>query len=86
MHAPDGIDYPVAKTFVEVVAPERIVLRHDQETHGFLMTITLAEEAGKTRLTWRMAFDSPDEGERVREFIAIANEQNFDRLEAVLAE
>jgi uncharacterized protein YndB with AHSA1/START domain len=36
--------------------------------------------AGKTILTWKMRFDSAEEADRVRPFILIANEQNFDRL------
>ena len=49
------------------------------------MTMTFAEEAGRTRLTWRMLFESAAELERVRAFIPAANEQNFDRLQALLA-
>ena len=38
----------------------------------------------KTRLTWRMTFE-PGMGDQVREFLSAANEQNFDRLAAVLS-
>ncbi|MBV9773714.1 MAG: SRPBCC family protein [Gemmatimonadetes bacterium] len=85
MHAPDGTDYPNANDFVEVVAPERIVFRHEQPVHGFRMTMTFADEGGATRLTWRMRFDSAEEFERVGSFVAGANEQNLDRLGAQLA-
>ena len=85
MHGPDGAEYRLLKEFVEVVPPERIVLRQVDVAHGFLMTITLAAEGERTRMTWRMLFDDPEEGERVRSFIGGANEQNFDRLEAHLA-
>jgi uncharacterized protein YndB with AHSA1/START domain len=85
MHGPDGVDYPMEKEFIEVVPPERIVLRHEQVGHGFRMTLTFAEEAGRTRLTWRMRFDSAEEARAVRDRVAEANEQNFDRLEALLA-
>ena len=43
------------------------------------------EESGGTRLTWRMRFDSLAECEKIRTFVAGANEQNFDRLGAQLA-
>jgi hypothetical protein len=48
------------------------------------MTMLFTEEASGTRLTWRMRFGT-DEGGEMRTFLAAANEENFDRLEAVLA-
>jgi uncharacterized protein YndB with AHSA1/START domain len=84
MHGPDGTAYESATDFIEVVSPERIVFQHLEPIHRFQMTMTFAQEAGKTRLTWRMRFESAAELERVRAFIPTANEQNFDRLEAEL--
>ena len=43
------------------------------------------EENGKTRLAWRMLFESASECSKVRDVIPRANEENFDRLEAHLA-
>lgn len=85
MHGPDGTDYPLLNVFEEVVPGERIVLRHVQQGHDFRLAMTFADEAGGTRLTWRIRFESADEAERVRGPISVANEQNFDRLQAVLA-
>lgn len=85
MRGPDGAEYPLTKEFVEVAPPERVVLRQLGGTHSFRMAMTYATDGGGTRVTWRMRFDSPEEGERVRSFIATANEQNFDRLAALLA-
>src|SRR5688572_1109971 len=84
MHGPDGAEYQMTKDFVEVAPPTRIVLRHQQPVHGFRMTMTFIDEGDKTRLTWRMRFDSKDEAERVRRLVTEANEQNFDRLAAHL--
>lgn len=39
---------------------------------------------GGTRLTWRVRFDSAEEAARVRDPFLAANEQNLDRLEALL--
>lgn len=85
MHGPDGVDYQMAKDFVEVVTPERIVLQHLKPMHRFQMTMTFAEHSGNTELTWRMLFESAAETMKVRSFITVANEQNFDRLQAYLA-
>ena len=85
MHGPDGTDFPTEKRFVEFAPPARVAFDHLQRTHRFRMLMTFDEEAGRTRLTWRMVFESADETAPVREFIVRANEQNFDRLAAHLA-
>lgn len=85
MHGPDGTAYENASDFIEIVSPERIVFQHLEPMHRFLMTITFAPEVGKTRLTWRMRFESAAELDRVRAYIPAANEENVDRLGAQLA-
>lgn len=86
MIGPDQSRYALEKEFLEVIVPERIVYRNLQAGHQFRMTMTFEELAGRTELTWRMLFESNDEFLRVRDFVSQANEQNFDRLEAHLAE
>jgi uncharacterized protein YndB with AHSA1/START domain len=85
MHGPDGTDYRNESRFVEVAPPLRLVIEHIRPMHRFLLTMTFADEGGKTRLTWRMRFDSAAEVERVRPFVPAANEQNLDRLTVELA-
>lgn len=85
MHGPDGVEYQMAKDFVEVVKPERIVFQHLGPMHRFRMTMTFTEYFGKTALTWTMRFESAAEATEARSFITEANEQNFDRLQAYLA-
>lgn len=84
MRAPHGAEFANHSTFLEVAPPERIVFQHLEPVHGFRMTMLFAAAPGGTTLTWRMLFDSADEAARVRNFVAAANEQNFDRLAAVL--
>src|ERR1700722_2708103 len=57
MHGPDGRDYQNRVVYVEIAEPERLVYRHDSEPQ-FQMTVTFADEGGKTRLTARMVFES----------------------------
>jgi uncharacterized protein YndB with AHSA1/START domain len=85
MRGPDGAEYAMDKQFVEVAEPERIVLLHPQPGHVFTLSIDFAEEGGRTRITWRMEFEDPEEAERVRDAVAAANEQNLHRLERELA-
>jgi uncharacterized protein YndB with AHSA1/START domain len=84
MHGPDGTVYELAKDFVEVVRPERIVLQHLQPMHRFRMTMIFTEQPGGTKLTWRMLFEATEDARALERFIVEANEQNFDRLERYL--
>lgn len=73
MHGPDGRDYQNRITFDEIAAPERLVFHHggvaDGEPVEFNVTVTFADEGGKTRLTWHMLFPSVAERDRiVREY------------------
>lgn len=84
MRGPDGTDYENESQFLEVVAPRRLVFRHLSRPE-FRMTITLADEPSGTRVTWRMEFASERQCARASRYAVDANEQNFDRLEALLA-
>lgn len=79
MHGPDGTDYPNESVFVEIARPERIVLDH-LSGHRFRLTATFDDAGGKTRVTFRQAFETAAECARVKVFAVEANEQNMDRL------
>ena len=83
MHGPNGADYQNESVFTDV-APDRLVIDHVSPPR-FTLTITLAPERGKTRLTWRQRFPTAADCERIRALAAPANEQNLDRLAARLA-
>lgn len=84
MTASDGTDFDNHCTFEEVVTPARIRYIHHLPMHVFSMEMTFDEEAGGTRLTWRMGFEPTEENLQLSKFLAAANEQNFDRLETYL--
>jgi uncharacterized protein YndB with AHSA1/START domain len=84
MHGPEGADHQNESVFTDVVRPERIVLQHVSAPR-FQLTITLADQGGKTKLTWRMQFETAADCEKVKRVAIEANEQNLDRLEAQLA-
>ena len=80
MRFPGGEAFPMVHRFEEIVAPERIVVRHIQAGHDFTLTIRLAEVAGGTEVGWHMAFDDPGEAQRLRGFLTAANMENLERL------
>jgi uncharacterized protein YndB with AHSA1/START domain len=85
MRGTDGGEYLMTKQFVVIDAPERLVIRHLDPTHGHDLTMTLTEAESGTRLVWRMKFEFADEYEKVKNFIPAANEENFDRLDALVS-
>ncbi len=61
MRGPDGTDYPNLITYLDVVAPGRLVMDHgDFDRVHFHVETELFDEGGKTRLVSRMRFPSKD--------------------------
>lgn len=84
MHSPDGTDYKNKCVFLEIDRPNKIVIEHIPPPH-FILTVTIKEENGKTRINWEQVFDSVEQRNSLADFIKNANEENFDRLESVIA-
>lgn len=57
MHGPDGVDYKNEIHYVEVARPERLVYDHVSGPR-FHVTVTFADEGGKTRVEVCMRFES----------------------------
>jgi uncharacterized protein YndB with AHSA1/START domain len=84
MHGPNGADYPGEFHFVEIAGPERLVLDHVTQPK-FRLTVLFEDVAGKTKITFRQLFDTPQTYRSVRHLAVAGNEQNFDKLAAELA-
>jgi uncharacterized protein YndB with AHSA1/START domain len=84
MHAPNGADFYNTSIFKEIVKPERIVFLHLLPVHEFLLTAVFEDLGDKAKLTFRQLFDTVEEVHRFGKFITEANEQNLDRLEALV--
>jgi uncharacterized protein YndB with AHSA1/START domain len=85
MHGPNGVDYPNHSVFVEMVPSERIVLDHVVSPE-FRVTATFESVEGGTKLSFLQQFKHAEQFEQVKGYCADGNEQNFDRLGALLAE
>ena len=81
----DGQDFHNHSTFEAVERPHLIRFLHHLPMHIYRMDMHFAPTEDGTRLTWRMLFEKNAENLKIKAFIAAANEQNFDRLAAVLA-
>ncbi len=84
MHGPDGQDYANEARFLELVAPERVVIRHLNLPH-FDLTITLTPTATGTTVSWSQVFEDVAFAEHARDFLLTANAQNKARLAAEVA-
>lgn len=84
MHGPNGASYPNESVFREIRPDSRIVIEHVVKP-WYRLTVTLAARDGRTHLAWVQEFESPEVAARMRPLSESANEQNLDRLEALLA-
>lgn len=84
MHGPDGADYANECVFREIQPDARIVIEHVVQP-WFRLTLTLAPQAGQTRLDWIQEFENPETATALRAICEPSNEQNLDRLQALLA-
>jgi uncharacterized protein YndB with AHSA1/START domain len=82
MHGPDGANYPNENAFREIVATRRVVVEHVSEDHHFLLTVTFADQGGKTLVGWRQLFDTAAHKDAIAPIVSKANEQVLDRLAA----
>jgi len=84
MHGPDGTDYKNKNVFLEIIKPNKIIIEHIPPPH-FILTVTIEEENGKTRINWEQVFETIELRNDIANFIKNANEENFDRLENELS-
>jgi uncharacterized protein YndB with AHSA1/START domain len=84
MHGPNGANYANESQFLELHAPSTLVIQHLSQPH-FVLTVTLAEQATGTEITWQQVFKDKALAAKIRHIIEPANEQNLDRLGQVLA-
>ena len=84
MHGPNGQDYPNECVFREIELDKSIIIDHVVLPY-YTLTITLSEGGEGTNLTWRQEFENTAFVASMRDFLTNANNENLDRLEAVLA-
>ena len=85
MHGPEKGNYENESIF-EAVEPDKRVAWRRISQPIFDMEIGFENiGAGRSKITFRMVFASAEECEKMRKFVEPKNEENFDRLERVLA-
>lgn len=84
MVGPDGTRHPNLNRFARLQPGAQLVIRHESAPR-FTLTVDLDQAPEGTRLAWTQAFDDAAVAAAVKPIVEPANEQNLDRLEAVLA-
>jgi len=83
MIGPDGKTYKNESRYVELLKPWRIVMEHVSGPH-YLMITTFDDLGDKTKLTWRMIFETATIFNNIKGVAIPGNEQNIDKLEVEL--
>jgi uncharacterized protein YndB with AHSA1/START domain len=83
MHGPNDANYPNENVFREIQPHTKIVIEH-VGTPWYRLTVTLTARGNQTHLAWLQEFESPEFAAKMRPICQTANEQNLDRLEAIL--
>lgn len=83
MHGPNGANYDNDSFFREIERDCRVVIEHVVKP-WFRLTVTLTPRSDGTHLTWAQEFESPEFAAKMRPISDTANEQNLDRLQALL--
>jgi uncharacterized protein YndB with AHSA1/START domain len=84
LHGPDGANYENESQFIELKEPSLVSFIHLSQ-HQFQILATFDEiNPQKTKCTFRMIFETAEECNKFKPFVLEPNEQNLDRLQAVL--
>ena len=83
MHGPDGANYDNESTFIKIEEPSLIVFNHIVSPL-FQVQASFDGDETQTKLTFKMIFLSADLCEQLKPICMPSNEENFDRLDAVL--
>jgi uncharacterized protein YndB with AHSA1/START domain len=84
MQGPNGANYANGSVFREIETNSRIVIEHLVKP-WYRLTVMLTARDEQTHLAWEQEFETPEVAAKMRRLSEPANEQNLDRLEALLA-
>ncbi len=84
MHGPNAMNFNNTCVFKRIEAPSYLEFDHLKEMHFYKAMITFTEVSTGTHVEWVMRFDTAEELAPIRGFIERANEENMDKLQALL--
>ena len=84
MHGPEKGNYPNECVFIKIEKPNLIAWYRLSKPIFQVVASFEQVDAAKTKLTFKMLFETADECNKLRKFVPEKNEENFDKLEAEL--
>ncbi|MBL7937971.1 MAG: SRPBCC family protein [Flavobacteriales bacterium] len=84
MHGPNAMDFNNTCIFKRIEPPSYLEFDHLKEMHYYKAMVTFTEVPEGTRILWTIRFDTAEELNPIKDFIAKANEENMDKLELIL--
>ncbi len=84
MHGPDKGNYENECEFEHIDPPALIVWKRHSKPLFRIVTLFEEVSADKTKLIFKMVFDTPEECNKLKPYVVDKNEENFDRLEVEL--
>ena len=84
MHGPDKGNYPNECEFIKIDEPNLIAWKRHSKPLFKVLTTFEEVSSDKTKIIFKMIFDTAEESNKLRPFVVDKNEENFDRLEVEL--
>jgi uncharacterized protein YndB with AHSA1/START domain len=84
MHGPEKGNYQNECIFTHIERPAGIAWRRVSMPHFLVVATFESLSQTETQLVFRMIFETAAECDKLRKFVPDKNEENFDRLEAVI--
>lgn len=86
MHGPEKGNYPNEVEFVEIKPPVLISWKRHSKPLFQVIAAFESKAIAETFIRFHMVFDTPEECNKLKPYVIDKNEENFDKLEMVLAE
>lgn len=84
MHGPDKGNYPNECEFTIIEKPARIAWKRHSQPLFQVEAVFEKITDDKTKVNFKMIFDTPEECDKLKKFVVDKNEENFDKLEVEL--
>ncbi|MDO8994676.1 SRPBCC family protein [Daejeonella sp.] len=84
MHGPEKGNYPNECEFIKIEKPSIIAWKRFSKPHFQVVTTFEQVSDDKTKIVFKMLFNSAEECGKLKPFVVDKNEENFDKLEVEL--
>ncbi|RNL54497.1 SRPBCC family protein [Pedobacter jejuensis] len=84
MHGPDKGNYANECEFIKIDEPSLIAWKRHSKPHFQVVAVFEEISGNKTKLIFKMLFETAEECRKIKPFVVDKNEENFDRLEVEL--